>query len=238
MVSMTPAGCEGSERYLRTATSSRRSSSKAVTSVNVPPTSMPTRKFIGESFSGAAARWPGNRWRDRNRARRRSPPALRQEKRSHVRRPPAPDERRAHIAAAAPTGELHAEEIAALEQKAGDLRGERAFRCAAGLQHRLRGARGLGAEHAGGGELEAIHAQVHRRLLGQNAPLTAHAEAATKFSRAARVAGKLVALDADAKLRFDGLAGGIHHVDDQLVHRAHAVAVGTRARAAVQDLVL
>src|SRR5262245_463413 len=44
--SMTAAGLRGLDKYLRMATISPRSSSKAVTSVKVPPTSMPTRKLM------------------------------------------------------------------------------------------------------------------------------------------------------------------------------------------------
>jgi len=43
MSSITVAGCAGMELYLRTSTSAAASSSKAVTSVKVPPTSMPIR---------------------------------------------------------------------------------------------------------------------------------------------------------------------------------------------------
>src|SRR5262249_31480498 len=104
------------------------------------------------------------------------------------------------IAPAAAAGELHRQEIAPLEQQARDLGRQRAFSAAIWVQHRLRGARGLGAEHAEGGKFEAIHAQIHARFLRQNSPLTAHAEAAAKGPRPARVAGELVALDADGKL--------------------------------------
>src|SRR5215831_1657399 len=52
------------------------------------------------------------------------------------------------IAPAAATSELHRQEIAAFEQQARDLGRQRAFSAATRVQHRLRGARGLGAEHA------------------------------------------------------------------------------------------
>src|ERR1700730_13253003 len=68
------------------------------------------------------------------------------------------------IAPAAAAGELDREEIAALEQQARDLRRQRAFSAAARVQHRLRGARGFGAEHAGGRKFEAVHTQIHTRL--------------------------------------------------------------------------
>src|SRR5262249_55369144 len=104
------------------------------------------------------------------------------------------------IAPAAAAGELHRQEIAALEQQARDLRRERPFSAATRVQHRLRGARGLSAEHAEGGKFEPVHAQIHARFLRQNSPLTAHAEAAAKGPRPARVAGELIAIDADGKL--------------------------------------
>src|SRR5262245_34801900 len=52
------------------------------------------------------------------------------------------------IAAAAAAGKLHRQETAPLEQQARDLGRQRAFSAATGVQHRLRGARGLRAEHA------------------------------------------------------------------------------------------
>src|SRR6516225_1501479 len=103
------------------------------------------------------------------------------------------------IAPAAAASELYRQEIAAFEQQARDLRRQRAFSPAAGVQHCLRGACRLGAEYAEGGKFEAVHAQIHARFLGQNSPLTAHAEAAAKRPRPARVAGELVALDPDRK---------------------------------------
>src|SRR5258708_3178333 len=84
------------------------------------------------------------------------------------------------IARASAAGELDREEIVAFEQQARDLGRQRAFSAATGVQHRLRGARGLGTEHAERGKFEAVHAQIHTRFLGQNSPLTAHAEAAAK----------------------------------------------------------
>src|SRR5262249_51630474 len=97
------------------------------------------------------------------------------------------------IAPAAAAGELHRQEIAAFEQQARDLRRQRALGAAAGVQGGLRGARRLGAEYTEGGKFEAVHAQIHARFLGQNSPLTAHAEAAAKRPRPARGAGELVA---------------------------------------------
>src|SRR5215468_3038612 len=61
------------------------------------------------------------------------------------------------IAPAAAAGELHRQEIAAFEQQARDLRRQRAVGAAAGVQHRLRGARRLGAEYTEGGKFEAVH---------------------------------------------------------------------------------
>src|SRR5215471_21770637 len=62
------------------------------------------------------------------------------------------------IAPAAAAGELYRQEIAAFEQQARDLRRQRALGAATGVQHRLRGARRLGAEYAEGGKFEAVHA--------------------------------------------------------------------------------
>src|SRR5262249_57405503 len=98
------------------------------------------------------------------------------------------------ITPAAAAGELHRQEIAAFEQQARDLRRQRALGTAVGVQDGLRDARRLGAEHAGRGKFEAVHAQIHTRFLGQNSPLTAHAEAAAKRPRPARVACELVTL--------------------------------------------
>src|SRR4029077_1558608 len=71
-----------------------------------------------------------------------------------------------------------------------------------------------------------------------NAPLPAHAEAAAERAGPAGILRQLVALDPYRKLALDRLDRRVHHIDDQLVHGADAVAVGPRAGAAAQDFVL
>src|SRR5215470_13303575 len=109
------------------------------------------------------------------------------------------------IAPAAATGELHRQEIAALQSQAGDLRRERALAFAAWIEHRLRRMCRLGAEHPVRGELEAVHAQVDARFVRQDPPLPAHAKAAAEGAGSAGIGGELVALDPHRELALDRL---------------------------------
>ena len=68
--------------------------------------------------------------------------------------------------------------------------------------------------------------------------MPAHAKATAESAGPTRILSKLVALDPHRKLALDRFDRRVHDVDDQLIHGADAVAVGPRAGAAAQDLVL
>src|SRR5580704_10214139 len=84
----------------------------------------------------------------------------------------------------------------------------------------------LGAENARRRELETVGAQIDHRFIAE------------KGAGAAGILRQLVALDAYRKLALDRLDRRVHHIDDQLIHSADAVAVGPRAGAAAQDFIL